>query len=71
MELLPLIELLGEPSMRLILSRIWTLREKGLKQIQDLIISNSIEPNQAFIAGLNVVKLTVDDKIAAVSNTSM
>jgi hypothetical protein len=57
--------------MRLVLSRSWTLREKGLNQIWDLIFSNIIEPNQAFIAGLNIVRLTVDDKIAAVCNTSM
>ena len=57
--------------MRLVLSRSWTLREKGLNQIKDLIFSNIIEPNQAFIAGLNIAKLTVDDKIAAVCNKSM
>ena len=63
----PLIEMFGEPVIRKIFSRTWTLREEGISEIEEQIISgrNPGKP-EIFMGAVNLVKITIVDKIIGV-----
>ena len=68
----PLIDVFGEPVIRMLFSRTWALREKGIDQIEDEILNqNRHEESQAFVAGVGVVKNTITDKIIGVCTRSI
>lgn len=55
--------------MRLILARTWTLREKGLLQISEVL--NRVDQVQGFEQGIFIVQMTLSDKIVGVVAASM
>lgn len=68
----PLINVFGEPPIRKIFSRTWNLREEGIAEIEDSIMSG--RPNnvtEVFTACIAVVKLTIGDKIVGVAQRSI
>jgi len=68
----PLIDVFGEPLIRMIFSRTWGLRERGIEQIEDEILNqNKFEEAEAFVAGVGVVRHTIGDKIIGVCTRSI
>jgi len=61
----------GETTVRMLLSRTWTLREKAIKMIEDQIMQGSLDINDSLTTGVNVVKITISDKIVGVVQVSM
>jgi len=63
----PLIEVFDEPPVRKIFSRTWNLREEGINEIEELIVSGRRkDQSELFVAGIAVVKQTISDKILGV-----
>ena len=68
----PLIEVFGEPLIRMIFSRTWALREKGIDQIEDESLNQTrLDESKAFVAGVGVVRHTISDKIIGVCTRSI
>ena len=68
----PLIETFGEPNVKNIFSRTWSLREKGLQEIEDDIVNRRCgDEAEAFVGGVHIVKNTIADKIAGVCQRSI
>lgn len=68
----PLIDVFGELVVRMIFSRTWALREKGIDQIEDEILNqNKFDEAEAFVAGVGVVRHTISDKIVGVCTRSI
>lgn len=58
----PLIKVFGEPINRMIFSRDWALRERGINEIEDWVLktdSPSFEPSEAFVASVYLVRHTI------------
>lgn len=63
----PLIAVFDEPPMRKIFSRAWNLREEGINEIEEIIVSGRRkDQSELFVAGIAVVKQTISDKILGV-----
>ena len=68
----PLINIFGEPVVRMLFSRTWALREKGIDQIEDAVLNkNQFDEAEAFVAGVGVVRHTISDKIIGVCTRSI
>ena len=62
----------GEQLVRMIFSRTWALREKGIEQIEnDTLNMNKFDESDAFVAGVSVVRHTISDKIIGVCTRSI
>lgn len=68
----PLIDVFGEPLMRKVFSKTWTLREQGITEVEEEILRGR-HPNQAeiFIGAVGVVRATIGDKIVSVASRSI
>lgn len=68
----PLIHVFGEPVIRMIFSRTWGLREKGIDEIEDQVLNrNMFDEGESFVASVNLVRNTIQDKIVGVNTRSM
>ena len=69
----PLIDVFGEPMIRKIFSRTWSLREGGISEIEESILGAkySADEGLAFVAGVAVVRHTITDKIMGVCSRSI
>ena len=65
----PLINVFGESPIRKIFSSTWGLREDGIAEVEDQVLSTG-RPDQ-FTAGIGVVKETLGDKISGVVSRSI
>ena len=56
----PLVKVFGESVNRLIFSRDWTLRERGIGEVEGWVVLNKaesrIEPSEAFVASVFLVR---------------
>ena len=56
----------------MVFSRTWGLREKGIGEIENQILSqNMFDESESFVAGVNLVRNTISDKIVGVNTRSM
>jgi len=56
----------------MIFSRTWALREKGIDEIEDMILNqNKFDEGEAFVGGVGVVRHTISDKIIGVCTRSI
>ena len=56
----------------MVFSRTWGLREKGIDEIEDMILNrNMFDEAEAFVAGVDLVRNTISDKIIGVNTRSM
>ena len=68
-----MIDVFGEAPIRKIFARTWNLREKGIQEIEAIVKNGSqgLTPNDVFISGIEIVKLTITDKIIGVYQASI
>jgi hypothetical protein len=56
---------------RMIFSRTWNLREKGIDQIEEKYQQNIADESEGFVASVAVVRHTIGDKIIGVCTRSI
>ena len=69
----PMISAFGSANVNKVFSKTWQFREEGITTIENEILNEGKYPNeaQAFVNGMGVVRYTVGDKMAQVSQKAM